>query len=62
MMRLNAVSYKPTLKRRNTGNRWFKRCTLYRTAIDVLRKAQAPLTAREITLAVLEGKEPEASR
>jgi len=49
-------------KRRNTGNPWFKRGTLYRTAIDVLRRAQAPMTAREITLAVLDGKTPAATR
>jgi len=30
-------------KRRNTGNPWFKRGTLYRAAIDVLRRAQVPL-------------------
>lgn len=49
-------------KRRNTGNPWFKRGTLYRSVIDVLRRAQAPLTAREITDAVLAGKTPAASR
>lgn len=26
-------------KRRNTGNPWFKRGTLYRDAVDVLRRA-----------------------
>jgi len=36
-------------KRRNVGNPWFKRSTLYRGAIDVLRRAERPMTAREIT-------------
>jgi hypothetical protein len=36
-------------KRRNVGNPWFKRGTLFRSAIDVLRKATAPMTAREIS-------------
>lgn len=49
-------------KRRNTGNPWFRRGTLYRTAIDVLRRAERPMTAREITLAVLDGKTPAATR
>ncbi|MBA2525309.1 MAG: hypothetical protein H0V18_05920 [Pyrinomonadaceae bacterium] len=49
-------------KRRNTGNPWFKRGTLYRSAIDVLRRAGKPLTAREMMLAVLDGKTPEATR
>lgn len=45
-------------KRRNTGNPWFKRGTLYRSAIDVLRLSGKPLTAREMTMAVLDGKTP----
>jgi hypothetical protein len=49
-------------KRRNTGNPWFKRGTLYRSAIDVLRRAEKPLTAREMMLAILDGKEPTATR
>jgi hypothetical protein len=28
-------------KRRNTGNPWFKRGTLFRSAVDVLRRASA---------------------
>jgi hypothetical protein len=36
-------------KRRNVGNPWFKRGTLFRSAIEVLRKATAPMTAREIS-------------
>lgn len=49
-------------KRRNTGNPWFKRGTLYRAVVDTLRRAQKPMTAREIMLAVLDGKTPEATR
>src|ERR1700742_3714805 len=35
-------------RRRNTGNPWFKRGTLYRSAIDVMRRSQSVLTAREM--------------
>jgi hypothetical protein len=38
-----------SVRRRYKGNAWFKRGTLLRHALDVLRKAQGPLTAREIT-------------
>jgi hypothetical protein len=41
------------VRRRRPANPWFKRGTLFRSAIDVLRKATAPLTAREIMGAVL---------
>lgn len=34
--------------RRRTPNAWFKRGTIYRTALDTLRKAQGPLTVGEI--------------
>jgi hypothetical protein len=43
-------------KRRNTGNPWFKRGTLYRNALDVLRKATGPMTTSEIVAAVLAAK------
>jgi len=36
-------------RRRYKGNGIFKRGTILRHALDVLRKAQGPLTAREIT-------------
>lgn len=49
-------------KRRNTGNPWFKRGTLARAVIDVLRRATAPMTAREISDALIAGKTPEATR
>jgi hypothetical protein len=35
-------------KRRNKSNLWFKRRTLFRGAVDVLRRAGTPMTAREI--------------
>lgn len=49
-------------KRRNTGNPWFKRGTLYRGALDVLRTAGKPLTAREMAAALLDGKTPAPTR
>jgi hypothetical protein len=49
-------------KRRNTGNPWFKRGTLYRSVVDVLRRATSPMTAREISDALLAGKTPVPSR
>jgi hypothetical protein len=49
-------------KRRNRGNPWFKRGTLYRSVVDVMRRAQAPMTAREIAEAMLAGKTPAATR
>jgi hypothetical protein len=49
-------------KRRNVGNPWFKRGTLFRSAIDVLRRAAAPMTAREIADALIAGKTPQATR
>lgn len=48
--------------RRNAGNSWFKRGTLYRSALDVLRTAGKPLTAREMAAALLDGKTPTPSR
>ena len=49
-------------KRRNVGNPWFKRGTLFRSAVDVLRRAGTPMTARQIVDALLAGKTPEATR
>jgi hypothetical protein len=49
-------------KRRNTGNPWFKRGTLYRGVVDVLRRAASPMTAREISDAPLAGKTPTPTR
>lgn len=49
-------------KRRVIGNPWFKRGTMFRSAVDVMRRSGTPMTAREITDAVLEGKTPEPTR
>jgi hypothetical protein len=49
-------------KRRNKSNPWFKRGTLFRSAVDVLRRAQAPMTAREIAAALIADKAPQATR
>lgn len=40
-------------RRRIQGNPWFKRGTLFRAAVDVLRTASGPLTVRELTDAVM---------
>jgi hypothetical protein len=42
-----------TVKRRK-ANGWFKRGTLYRKALDVLRTAEQPLTATDIARRMLE--------
>jgi hypothetical protein len=34
-------------KRRNKSNPWFKRGTLFRSAVDVLRRATSPMTPRD---------------
>jgi hypothetical protein len=49
-------------KRRNKSNPWFKRGTLFRSAVDVLRRAATPMTAREITDALIADKAPQATR
>jgi hypothetical protein len=49
-------------KRRNVGNPWFKRGTLARAVIDTLRRSAVPMTTREISVALLFGKRPEARR
>jgi hypothetical protein len=49
-------------KRRNTGNRWFKRGTLYRSAIDVLRTAKGPLSPMQIVNALLASKSATGTR
>jgi hypothetical protein len=43
-------------KRRNKSNPWFKRRTLVRGAVDVMRRAGTPMTAREIAEALIAGK------
>jgi hypothetical protein len=49
-------------KRRNVGNPWFKRGTLYRAVVDTLRRAERAMTADDICKALLVGKSPEPSR
>jgi hypothetical protein len=43
-------------RRRVTGNPWFKRGTMFRSALDVLRAAKAPMTVREIVDALMTSK------
>jgi hypothetical protein len=47
---------RPIAVRRRTANPWFKRGTVFRSAIDALRVAAGPLTTREIVLAMLAAK------
>jgi hypothetical protein len=49
-------------KRRNKSNPWFKRGTLFRSAVDVLRRAAVPMTAREIAEAMIADRAPQATR
>lgn len=42
-----------SVRRRVTGNPWFKRGTMFRYALDALRKGAAPMTVREIADAVM---------
>jgi hypothetical protein len=47
-------------RRRYKGNGLFKRGTIIQHALDVLRKAQGPLTAREITEQMLAARDVKA--
>ena len=47
---------KIAIRRRQQGNPWFKRGTVFRHAIDVLRTASEPVTARDIAIAMLAAK------
>lgn len=47
---------RPIAVRRRKPNKWFKRGTLLRHALDVLRAAEGPLTAREVTIRMLAAK------
>jgi hypothetical protein len=49
-------------KRRNKSNPWFKRGALFRSAVDVLRRAGTPMTARDIAAALIADKAPQATR
>jgi hypothetical protein len=42
--------------RRRKPNEWFRRGTILRAALDVLRKSKAPMTVSEITAAMLDVK------
>lgn len=43
-------------KRKNSANPWFKRGTIYRAVLDVLRTAEAPMSGEEIAVALLASK------
>ena len=47
---------RPIAIRRRKHNPWFKRGTVLRIVLDVLRAAKGPMTAREIVLAMLAAK------
>jgi hypothetical protein len=47
---------RPIAIRRRKHNPWFKRGTVLRRVLDVLRAAKGPMTAREIVLAMLAAK------
>jgi hypothetical protein len=49
-------------KRRVIGNPWFRRGTMFRSAVDVMRRAGRPMTAREIPDALIADKAPQATR
>jgi hypothetical protein len=50
------------MKRRHMGNPWFKSGKIYRSAVDVLRTAQRPMTVRQISASLLAGKKAVPSR
>lgn len=45
-----------TVRRRNRENPWFRRGTMFRAALDVLRTATGPMTSREIAERLLADK------
>ena len=45
-----------SLRRRYKENPLFKRGTLFRNAVEVLKRASGPLTSREIVVALLKSK------
>ena len=51
-----AYDVRPIAVRRRKPNPWFKRGTVFREALGVLRKAEGPLTGREITWRMLVAK------
>lgn len=48
---------RPIAVRRRKSNPWFKKGTVLRAALDVLRTAERPLTTREITLRMVAAKD-----
>jgi hypothetical protein len=44
------------VRRRNKVNPWFKRGTMFRAVLDVLKAAEGPLTVREMAVRVLIGQ------
>jgi hypothetical protein len=47
---------------RRQPNKWFKRGTIYRRAVDVLRTAAGPMTTADIGAAVLKAEGIEATK
>jgi len=47
---------RPIAVRRRKPNPWFKRGTVFRHALDAIRTAAGPLTAREMAVAMLASK------
>ncbi len=47
---------RPIAVRRRKPNPWFRRGTIWRAVLDVLRTAKAPMSAAEITAAMLAAK------
>jgi len=47
---------RPVAVKRRKPNPWFKRGTIYRHAVEVLRVAEGPLTSREIATRMLAAK------
>lgn len=43
-------------KRKHTENPWFKRGTIFRAVLEVLKAAPAPMSAEEIGVALLQSK------
>ncbi len=43
-------------RRKNAVNPWFKRGTIFRAVLEVLRDAPAPMTGEEISVALLQSK------
>lgn len=49
-------------KGHHKSNPWFGRGTLFQSAVDLLQRAEAPMTAREIVDALIADKTPQAIR